>query len=197
MILSEEREIVLITAKKALAEGLVRLSFGNFSVYDPKTGYICITPSGIDYSELYPEDIAVIDIEGNEIAGKHKPSIEKAMHIEIYKSRQDSLAICHTHSTYATAWACTAEELPVLVAELASRTGKSIPKVPYFEPGSDLLAQAAAKALKKSDVALLSNHGIIAVGKTMKLAYANALITEEGAMVAYLASRIGRTIEIE
>lgn len=196
MLLREERQKVITVAKKARDIGLVPLTFGNFSLKDRKTGYFCITPSGMDYGELYPEDIVVVDPEGNIIEGLRKPSVEMPMHRLIYKNREDVFGICHTHSTYATAWASCDTEFPVLVAELAALVGDKLAKAPYCQFGTLDFAEKVAASLQDKQAVLLSNHGLLAVGRDLDKAYANAVVVEEGAKIAYLALNIGKPLAI-
>lgn len=122
MILESERKRVIAAAVRASDEKLVPLTFGNFSVRDPQSGYICITPSGMPYHTLTPEDIVVVDTEGNVIDGKRRPSIETPLHTMVYRKRPDVFGIVHTHSTYLTAWSCLDGGMPCVTSEAASLT---------------------------------------------------------------------------
>ena len=192
MLLEEERKIVIKTALKAQNSGLVPLTFGNFSIRDQKTGYVCITPSGIDYQDLQPQDIVVIDIEGKIIEGAKRPSVETPMHCHIYKKRPDVFGICHTHSTFATAWASCEESMPVIVAELAALIGGRVETAPYRPIGSIALAEVTAKVLADKAAVLMSNHGLVAVGPDLASAFCNAVIVEESAKVTFYAKNLGK-----
>lgn len=192
MLLKEERLKVIAIAKKARNTGLIPLTFGNFSIRDRKTGYICITPSGMDYDELGVEDIVVIDLAGNVIHGVRKPSVEFPMHRLVYQRREDVFGICHTHSSYATAWASCDVEFPILVAELAGLVGDRIVKAPYCQFGTADFAEVVVCSLQDKQAVLLSNHGLLTVGADLDIAFANAVIVEEGAKIAYFAYNIGK-----
>lgn len=196
MLLKELREKVIEIALKAQKEKLIPLTMGNFSGRDRETGLICITPSGMEYDELKASDILVVDLDGNVTEGEWKPSIELPLHCAVYKRRADVFGISHTHSTFATAWACCAESIPAVVAELAALTGGPVECAPYKTMGSFELAETSAEYLRDRDAILLANHGLLAVGPDIETAFSYSVIVEEGAKVAYYARQIGnlRTI---
>jgi len=190
--LKEQRMKVIQTARKAQEMGLIALTFGNFSSRDEKTGYVCITPSGMDYEELEPADVVVCDVRGMIIEGSRKPSVETPMHCLIYQNRPDVFGICHTHSTFATAWASCLEKLPVIVAELAALVGEAVDTIPYRPIGSRELAEVTAKGLADKSAVLLANHGLVAVGPDLARAFNNAVIVEESAKITFYAKNIGK-----
>ena len=191
MLLQELREKVIEIALKAQKERLISLTMGNFSARDKETGYICITPSGMEYDKLTAEDIVVMDAEGNILDGDRKPSIEHPLHCAVYRRRKDVFGVSHTHSVFATAWAACNENIPVVVAELAALVGGPVECAPYKPMGSSELAETAAAHLKDRHAILLANHGVLAVGHDIETAFANSVVVEEGAKIAYYARQIG------
>lgn len=191
MLLREQRQKVIDIALKAQSEKLIPLTMGNFSVRDKETGYVCITPSGMEYSILTPEDIVVVDLNGNTIDGARKPSIETQLHCRTYAKRSDIMGICHTHSAFATAWACCGKEIPVIVAELAGMIGGPVQCAPYAPMGSNELAYIVSDSIGMRNAILMENHGMLAVGETIEKAYANAVIVEEAAKITLYAMQIG------
>lgn len=191
VLLCENRQKVIEIACKAQNDKLMPLTMGNFSIRDKATGYVCITPSGMEYSLLRPEDIVVVDLQGDIIDGQRKPSIEMQLHCKVYIKRADVYGICHTHSTYATAWACCGKEIPVVVAELAGMIGGPVKCAPYAPMGTIELANITAEHLGSQNAILMENHGMLAVDENIDKAYANAVIVEEGAKVAFISSVIG------
>ena len=95
--------------------GLVTFTWGNVSAIDRETGYFVIKPSGVDYEIMKPEDMVVMDLEGNRVEGRYKPSSDTPTHLELYKAFPEIGGIVHTHSSYATSWAQTEEVFPVMV----------------------------------------------------------------------------------
>lgn len=192
MICEILRKKLIETAQKAQKLGLVPLTFGNFSLRDKKSGLILITPSGINYDELLPSDIVVVNTAGDIIEGKRKPSIEKIMHCKIYEKRPDVYGIVHTHSTFATVWASAKNELPVIVAELAGLVGEKVKVAPYEPMGTQELADVVTGTISTDYAVLLANHGLLTVGPDLTTAFTNAVIVEEGAKIAYYAANLGQ-----
>lgn len=197
MLLETIRNTVIETARRARRDKLVTLTFGNFSMRDRDTGYVCITPSGLDYDSLLPEDIVVVDLHGNTVNGHRRPSIELPLHLEVYKRRPDVMAVVHTHSVFATAWAACRKDIPAAVAEVAMVAGGPIRCAPYRTVGSYELARTAVDTLEDKSIVLLANHGVLAVGPDMDSAYVNAVVAEEGARIAFYAQQIGTIAAID
>lgn len=183
-----KRQVVLY-AQQAEREGLCKHRSGNFSVRDQETGYIVITPTGMDRAEMLPEDVVVIDMQGHVVealTGK-KPTSESMMHMAVYKARPDVRAIVHTHSKNATAFAVMNKPIPAIVYELFLLGCKKgyIPVAPYGRPGTKALAESVLKPLEISDVALMQAHGVIAVASDLKEALLRASYVEELAEIYY------------
>lgn len=142
---------------------------GNLSVKTQEG--ILITPSGVQYQDLQQADIVTLDIQGNIIAGKQKPSSEWPFHCAIYKSRQDINAIVHVHSTYATALACTRQSIPAFHYMVAIAGNTHIPCAEYATFGTDVLSENVVKVLQDTNACLMANHGLITLGKSIDDAY--------------------------
>ena len=185
------REQVLKAAPKSNELGLIHGTSGNISVRDEKDNVVAITPSGIAYDTMKVEDIAIVDIDGNWIDGKYKPSTETPMHTGILRNRPDMNAVVHTHSKFATIMSMSGKPLPK--ATLPSCAYYPIKSTTEFYPaGTDGLAQTAIDGIgKDGDVVLLKNHGLIAGGKTIDEAMTVAEYTEECAEISYLAKLVG------
>ena len=182
------KEEVIRIGRQAQRDGLCKHKAGNFSVMDRKTGYVVITPSGIDREELRPGDMVVIDLDANVIEYKKglRPSSEVLMHLAIYKARPDVTAIVHTHSRFATVFAVLGKEIPPLVNEMMmiNNESQSIKVAPYGRAGTTLLAENVSAALAHDDCALMSSHGAIAVdSESIENAYLKACYIEELAEV--------------
>ncbi|GAA0181537.1 class II aldolase/adducin family protein [Clostridium sediminicola] len=190
MMLEEQRKKVIEIALAVQKEKLVPLTFGNFSLKNEETGYVCITPSGMLYETLKPEDIVVLDVNCNKIDGERKPSIEAPLHCAAYRKRSDIGGIVHTHSTYCTAWACAGIEMPCVTAEAAALVGGKIKCAPFKPMGTVDLAEVTTDWLGEDSVVLMEKHGAFAVGQNIDQAFVNAVIVEESAKVTYVASQI-------
>ena len=188
-MLEELKQQVVKYALSADRSGLCKHRAGNFSARDPQTGYVCITPTGVDREELSYHDICVIDLEANVIEAETglRPTSESLMHLAAYKSRPDIHAVAHTHSRYATSFAVLKKEIPAIVYEVAGLGCKKgyIPLAPYGRPGTPELAQSVVEPLQMADVALMESHGVIAVDKELKEALLKAHYVEELAEIYY------------
>ena len=92
--------------------GLVTFTWGNVSEIDRESGIFAIKPSGVDYDKLTPEDMVLVDLEGNKVEGRYNPSSDTATHVELYKAYRDIGGVVHTHSSYATSWAQAGRSIP-------------------------------------------------------------------------------------
>ncbi|GAA0731720.1 class II aldolase/adducin family protein [Clostridium oceanicum] len=196
MLLEKQREKIIQIALEVQKLNLVALTFGNFSIRDIETGYVCVTPSGMKYEDLKTEDIVIMDTDCNIVDGSRKPSIEASMHCAVYRKRKDVFGIVHTHSVYATAWASCNKSIPCVLAETAAVVGGTIKCAPFKPMGSVELAEVTIEELGNSDAVLMERHGVLAVGNNIDVALANAIIVEESAKVAYFAKNIGEISEL-
>jgi len=190
------RQQVYDTTLRLVDIDLIRLSSGNISVKCPD-GNIAITPSGITYDVLKPEDIVIMDSDANLIEGDYKPSSEKHLHTEIYKVRPEVNAIVHTHSCYAIAFSAVGMEIPVINLEVLV-VGGPVPVAEFTTPGTPEVGVRAAKFFAdrlELKALLMQNHGMVAVGKTLDEAYQNAYKTETGAEIYHLALQTGREVK--
>lgn len=157
------------------ADRLVVGSSGNISV---RSGdLVAATPTGIEYADLVPASIAVLDLDGNQVDGDLAPTSEVPMHLELYRHDDGRKAIVHTHSPYATAVSTVVDELPA-VHYLVAMFGGSVRVAGYATFGTPELAAAARVALVDRHGCLLGNHGAVTVGKTLDAAYDRAVQLE-------------------
>jgi len=191
----ELREEVARVAKALIRTGLVTGTSGNVSARTPE-GNVLVTPSGVDYEVLGPEDVVLVDLDTNVLEGTLVPSTETPMHTGIYKARQDVDAVVHTHSRFATTLACLGWEIPPVHYMLTTLGPDGrIPLAPYSLYGTEELADHAANALGGSHYAcLLRTHGTIAVGESADKAFSRTVVLEEMAEVYYRARLAGEPI---
>lgn len=183
-MLENLKKDVCVIAKRAQKDGLCKHKSGNFSTRDAKTGYVVITPTGVDRDELKPEDMIVIDMEANIIENLSglKPTSESLMHLMIYRHRPDAAAVVHTHSVFATAFAVLNKPIPAIVYEVSHLgVGKArIPVAPYGRPGTEELAESVIDSCKEADCFLLEKHGAVALdGRDIYEAFLKAAYIEE------------------
>jgi L-fuculose-phosphate aldolase len=143
---------------------------------------------------MSPKDVVVLDASGAVVAGKRIPSSEWRMHAAAYAARPDAGAVVHTHSVFATTFACLREEIPA-VHYLVGFAGKCVPVAPYATYGSVELASHAAEALAGGvNAVLLANHGLLAVGADLRAAFGVAEEIELVARIAWQARAIGEAV---
>lgn len=183
-----KREIIE-TARAMLAKGLVQGTGGNFSVRCAR-GMI-ITPSGMDYGSLTPDDLPVLSLGGELLEGFRKPSVERKLHAEIYRRRPDVNAVIHTHSVYATAAAVLRAPMPALTDNQAVLFGGEIPCAQYAPIGTQKLARSAAEALGSGFAVLIANHGALCAGATLAEAAMRCEMLEIFAKIYFLTALRG------
>lgn len=137
---------------------------------------LLITPSGLPYAGMGPEDLVRLSLDGSVAEGRGRPSSEWPFHTAIYRARTEAQAVVHTHSPRATALACARRGIPAFHYMIAMAGGPDIRCAGYATFGTEELARNAVRALEGRKAALLANHGVVALGGT--LAGAHALAAE-------------------
>jgi len=186
-----KKEIVKL-CKNLLNEGHVIGSAGNVSVRvkNNEEEFVLITPSNVQYENMKPTDILIINMEGKVIEGNRNPSVEKQMHLTVYKERIDVNAIIHAHSIYSTVLSALSLSLPPIMEELVPYIGGEVMCAEYGEAGTEELAEAVLKNLEERNAVLLSNHGNLCCGSHLKGAYTVLQYLERGAKIYYLAKLV-------
>jgi L-fuculose-phosphate aldolase len=166
--------------------GFMPSKSGNLSVRT-KRGFL-ITPSGLPYAETAPADLVECAPDGTVLKGKRQPSSEWRLHAAAYAARPEAQAVVHTHSPMATALSCARLGLPAFHYMIVMGGGEDIRCSAYATFGTQELAAAGVAALEGRKAALLANHGVLALGKTLAGAVAVAREVENLAR-QYLALR--------
>ncbi|MDB1088437.1 class II aldolase/adducin family protein [Streptomyces sp. ACA25] len=183
------RELVA-AARRTVADGLVVGTSGNLSV---RLGdIILVTPTGVPYDRLGPEDLLAVDRDGRRRAGTLEPTSELPLHLAVYRST-DAAAVVHTHAVHATAVSTLVDELPP-IHYLAAVFGGPVRVAPYATYGSEELAAHLLTALRDRSGCLLRNHGTLVYGRSLEEACANTAQLEWMCRVWLAASSVpGRT----
>lgn len=187
----EIKELLCDIGRRVYQREFVAANDGNFSVRLPDNT-ILATPTLVSKGYMTPEDIIKIDMDGNVIEGRKKPTSETRMHIFVYKNRSDINAIVHAHPPYATAWAIVGEQLPKCVMPEVEVLIGEIPITEYAPPGSQALAESLKTFIEKHYVFLLSNHGVLATGRDLMEAHFRMEIVEHYCKILMLAKQIGQ-----
>jgi L-ribulose-5-phosphate 4-epimerase len=186
--------------------GLVLFTFGNVSAADRSLGVFAIKPSGVPYRDLSPQEMVIVDFDGNTVEGTLRPSSDTKTHAVLYKNWENIGGIVHTHSTYATAWAQTQLDIPIFGTTHADHTTVDIPcaapmsdemiKGDYeYETGYQIINCLKDKGLSYEEVEmiLVGNHAPFTWGKTPEKAVYNSAVLESVAQMAYLTQQIRPT----
>ena len=187
-MLEQIKNEVIRIGRQAQREGLCKHKAGNFSILDRESGYLVITPSGVDREVLREEDMIVMDLDANVIEHREglRPSSEVLMHIAIYRARPDLMSIVHTHSKYATVFAALNRPIPPFVNEMMAlnNADQCIPVAPYGRTATPALARNVAATMKNADCILMQAHGAVAAdAQSIDNAYLKACYIEEMAEV--------------
>jgi L-fuculose-phosphate aldolase len=190
----DRRAELVWAGNEMVRRGLTVYTAGNISVRTKDNTGFYIKPSSMHYADIQPEDLVQIDWEGTPAKDSHLPSIEHNMHRLIYLARPDAIAIVHTHSPYATTFACSKQRcgIPAALGEVLYYLGGPVPLAEYAPSGSLQLAQNAVRCLgSEYSGILLKNHGALAVGKDLRQALDFAEIIEKAAESFILVQLLG------
>lgn len=190
MLLSEERTLVVEFGRKLIRTGLVKGTGGNLSLCGSEKSLMAITPTGVDYEDMKPEDVAVLDLQGSQIDGNLAPSSEVAFHLGLVNLRPDIFAVVHTHSPWATTMACLGWELPA-VHYLIGYAGKGVPVAPYATYGTLELSDNICSTIGNENAVLMANHGMVAVGRSLDRAFSAAEMVEYVSQIYLQAKAVG------
>jgi L-ribulose-5-phosphate 4-epimerase len=175
---------------------LVVWTSGNVSARDVESGLVVIKPSGVLYDELKPEDMVVLDLNGNVIEGKLKPSSDTATHLYIYRHRSDVGGVVHTHSSFATAFAVVGRPIPAYLTAVCDEFGGPIPVGGMAPIGGEEIGQEVVRSIGTSKAILMQNHGVFTIGKDARAALKAAVMVEDAARTMFYAYQLGEPIPI-
>lgn len=174
--------------------GLITFTWGNVSEIDRESGCFAIKPSGVEYEQLKPEDMVIVDLNGKVVEGNYKPSSDTATHVELYKAFPTIGGVVHTHSSWATSWAQAGREIPCYGTTHADYLYGAIPcvrnlteeELKDYEKNTGIVI---TEEFKKNDykampAVLCKNHGPFTWGKDGFEAVHNAVVLEEVAKMA-------------
>lgn len=181
---------------KLCTYGLITLTWGNVSGIHRESGLVVIKPSGIPYSQMKPEDMVVVDLQGNRVEGKWNPSSDLATHLVLYRNYPEIGGVVHTHSRWATIFAQAGREIPPLGTTHADTFYGSVPctrkltteeiKGNYEEETGNVIAETFQnRRLMDVPGVLVHSHGPFSWGKNPVKAVENAVVLEEVAMMAW------------
>jgi L-ribulose-5-phosphate 4-epimerase len=185
--------------------GLAIYTFGNVSAIDRERGAFAIKPSGVPYELLKPEDMVVVDLDGQIVEGSLNPSSDTKTHLVLYRAFPTIGGIAHTHSTHATAWAQAARAIPILGTTHADHLHRDIPCTEFMpddriqndyevETGQQILRTFETISYEEVEMVLVAGHGPFTWGKTPEKAVYNNVVLEELARMALYTIQINSQI---
>ncbi len=197
-MLADLKELVFKANLDLVRHKLVLFTWGNASAIDREQGLIVIKPSGVEYSEMRADQMVVVDLEGNIVEGKLRPSSDTPTHLALYKAFSTLGGIVHSHSTYATAWAQAGVDLPIIGTTHADYFSDAIPctrdmtenevrNAYESETGAVIVERFANLNPIHIPGVLVKNHAPFTWGKTIDEAVHNSVVLEEIAKIAFIA----------
>ncbi|NPV08004.1 MAG: L-ribulose-5-phosphate 4-epimerase [Anaerolineae bacterium] len=171
--------------------GLVTWTSGNVSGRDPQTGLVAIKPSGVRYERLTADDIVLVDLDGRQVAGHLRPSVDTATHLYVYRHRPDVGGVVHTHSPYATAFAAVGRPIEPCLTALADEFGCTIPLGAYAPIGGEEIGREIVRSIGPAPAILMRHHGVFALGPDPEAAVKAAVMVEDAARTLWIAMQIG------
>lgn len=196
MSFEKERIELVKYGRKLVESNLTKGTGGNLSVFDRERGLMAITPSGIDFFEIEPEDIVVMNLDGEVVEGTRTPSSEWEMHLMQYKYRDDLNAVIHGHTTYATILAVLREKLPATHYMIAV-AGPDVRVAEYATYGTHELAVNAFEAMKDRRAVILANHGVLTGAQDLLNAFNIIEELEYCSKIYVLARAIGNPVVLD
>ncbi len=207
-MLEDLKKSVYQANKELVACKLVIYTWGNVSGIDRENGLVVIKPSGVNYDEMGPEDMVVLDLEANIVEGKLKPSSDTPTHLELYRRFQSVGGIVHTHSEWATSWAQAGRSVPVFGTTHADYFYGEIPCTRFmrkeevdknYELNTGRLIVETFSARHSSEMpgVLVAGHGPFSWGKNPEEAVHNAVVMEQIAKMAYRTIALGNNHAID
>jgi L-fuculose-phosphate aldolase len=190
---AEHRRDICAVGRWIHDRGYVASTDGNISVrLGPDR--ILMTPTSMSKAMMNPDDLVIIDLEGQRVSGLRKPSSELGMHLLIYRLRPDINAVCHAHPPTATGYAAAGIPLdkPIL-CELVIGLG-SIPVARYGTPGTSELGASIEPYVQGHDAILMANHGVVTYGPDLLTSFMRMETTEHFAQVSLVTERLGRKV---
>jgi L-fuculose-phosphate aldolase len=180
-------------ARRLSGEDLVPGTAGNVSARAGEV--VAVTPTGAKLGDLEPGQIAVVDLDGNQLDGDLAPTSELTLHLGIHAERGDG-AVVHTHGPIATALSLVLDELPVVHYQMLL-FGGSVRVAPYATFGTPELAEGVLAALEGRTATLMANHGAVTVGSDLSTAVEAALLLEWACELYWRAAALGEPRELD
>ena len=188
-------QAVVETAMEMLTTGLVVGTAGNVSGRRAD-GFVAMTPSSVPYPDITVPGLATVDLDGEIVEGSARPSSEKAMHINCYRTFPEVGGVVHCHPAHASMFAIARRSIPACIEEVIVYVGGDVPVAEYRTTGSDELAEEVVGHLGDRGAVLMANHGLLCVGKSPEDALHTAAVVEHTAKIVAGAEALGGVVPL-
>ena len=182
--------LIIEAGKKLLSEGLVTRTWGNVSIRVDEN-LMLITPSGRAYNDLTVNDIVLVNYHTLKYEGTIKPSSEKGLHCEIYRTRKEINSVIHTHQMNASTVAAARREVPPILDDMVQIIGPSVRVADYALPSTRRIVNKTVKALRGRMAALMANHGAVCIGRDIEEAFVVCQVLEKACKAFIEAEFLG------
>lgn len=186
----QARKEICEIGRRLYAKGFAAANDGNITVRIGPDRVVC-TPTGVSKGFLRPDDLCIIDLEGNQISGSKRRTSEALLHLTIYKAREDVGGVLHCHPPHATAFAMVHETIPKCVLPEVEVFLGEVPIARYETPGTQSFADTVLPYVHSANTLLLANHGSVAWSKEVMTAYFNTEIIDAYCRMLILARQLG------
>jgi L-fuculose-phosphate aldolase len=186
----ELREDIVQIGKLVFQKGWVAANDGNITIR-LDAGRILATPTGVCKGMMHPDDLIIVDMQGNKISGRAERTSEIGMHLKIYELRPDIKAVVHAHPPVATGFATAGKQLNLgLLPEVVIGLG-CVPLADYGLPGTPELTEPMLPLIPKYDALMMANHGAVCYGEDVLKAYFRMETMEHFARITLVAELLG------
>jgi L-fuculose-phosphate aldolase len=184
------RQQIIAGGLRLVKEGLVARTWGNISIRVDDS-HMLVTPSGRSYEDLTPGDIVLVNYHTSEYQGHIKPSSEKELHCEIYRTRKEIHAVIHTHQMNASTVAAARREVPPILDDMTQIIGPTVRVADYALPSTKKITRKTVRALKGRNAALMANHGAVCIGRDLEEAFVVCQVLEKACKAFIEAEFLG------
>ena len=190
----EEREKVVAAGQQMLVRGFTEGTSGNVSMRVGEGALI--SPSTVPYMDITPEDVVLMDLDGNVLEGVRVASVEHKVHLECYKRRANVGAVVHSHPIVGSAFAAARRPLPAFLDEFGVYIGEEVRVAEWGLSGTQEIADQVADALGEHNAAFIASHGMVAVGRDLDHALLNTARVERAGLIYLATTLLGGPAEI-
>ncbi len=193
---TEARLAMCEIGQRMYARQLCAANDGNLSCRLDAQRVLC-SPTLMCKGLMSPEDLCIVDLEGNQLSGCRPRTSEILLHLAVYRHRPDVRAVVHSHAPHATAFAICRQAVPMGIMPEADVFLHFVPVAPYDRPGTQQFADTILPYVQQTDVLLLANHGVVSYGPSLERAYWLTEILDAYCRIVILGRQVGSIMELD